>query len=265
MRDETSADASATVHPMGTTVPLDGASVTLAIRNTDTTPGVGEDSNHADSNLVVLELTITAESSSAVLLPDHSGVTVPGTLVPGQAGHHIRTDHTLAPSYLRLAAAYGQARLPADTTVSGLILYRPTEDDEPGPEPDTVSVTLPTTSETEPTTLTWRVSTRETPATGPADPTATDADDATHPEDTEPAYGSEHTHISHRTEDPPAPELESASTPQTHSAGATESTGETGAPVDAGERSTDSPESCPDCDADVKPSYDFCGNCGAPL
>lgn len=189
----------------------------------------------SDGDAVVFECRVHNGSDEAIGLPTRDAFDTQGRALPNSESHHFRDGETVRPSYFRLAAAYGDALVAPDTTVSGLVASE-LGDDSADP---TVSITVGIADEER--TLTWRLA--------PTD-AGSEADRKT-----------------------PAPDPESSRIPDVADESPVERPDTDGDATDASDEAPtgdDDAEAtpslrCPDCDDSVAPTHNFCGNCGASL
>lgn len=224
----------------GETATVAGVKIGVALKMSDTVLGVGRRRvDPSDGDTVVFSCRVHNGSDEAVRLPTRDAFDTQGWALPNLESHHFRDGETVRPSYLRLAAAYGDALVAPDTTVSGLVAYEMGSDSA---DP-TVSITVGVADEKR--TLTWRLTPTDAESEGgkrtPA-PTPT------------PAPVSSQT-LAVGDESP-------AESPDTDG----DATGDSdGTPTDDdGTEATLSPR-CPSCDDVVAPTHSYCGNCGASL
>ena len=226
---------SSDVFAPGETVTVAGVEIRVAPETRDAAFKMGQRRvDPSDGNAVVFECRVHNGSDEAIRLPSRGAFDAQGRALPNSESHHFRDDETVRPSYFRLAAAYGDALVAPDTTVSGLVAY---ELGDESTEP-TVSITVGVADEER--TLTWRLASTNTGIEG-AKKTPT------------PEPGASRT----PTVDDDSP----AESPDTDDDATDDSDN---SPAGDDVTTTPSPR-CPDCGDPVAPTHNFCGNCGASL
>ena len=231
-----------------------GVEIRIALETRDAAFAVGQRRvDPSDGDVVVFECRVHNGSDEAIRLPTRDAFDTQGRALPNLAAHHFRDGETVRPSYFRLSAAYGDALVAPDTTVSGLVASE-LGDDSTDP---TVSITVGVADEER--TLTWRLAPTDagseaarktpapTPAPGSSQTPAVDGESPTESPDTEDA-------VTDDSEDAVMDDSEDAVMDDSEEA-----------PTGDDDAETTSSLRCPDCDDSVAPTHNFCGNCGASL
>lgn len=246
---------------LGQTVTVAGVEIRVARETWDAGFKIGR--RHiapSDGDAVVFECQVRNSSDEAIRLPTRNAFDMQGRALPNLESHHFHDGTTVRPSYFRLAAAYGDALVTPDTTVSGLVAYEPADDSA---EPE-VSITVDFADEER--TLTWHLTPTDTGDEADRKTPTPDSGRSKTPAVT--SDSQEETQSSSSVK--PSTTIHSQNTQDSDDAdgSATESSDRTNA--DAPISKEDAPSKtdslrCPDCDEPLSPSHDYCGNCGASL